>query len=156
MSSFIESFKKIINMVDPVANSKITAENTNIKILADWSRKACIELEKYNKFPSYAMMLKERRYAFAKLNEKENNLAGSFNLGCIVENALHELEKYRWLSADEPPSNLSELAVTEWETMYEVIDYEAKLPYFMKATDIWLNEGSEVEFYREIILPERK
>lgn len=43
--TFAETFRKVINRVDPVANSAMTQENTPIKLIADWGRKACDELE---------------------------------------------------------------------------------------------------------------
>ncbi len=45
MDKFIECFRKTINIYDPQANSSMTRNNTSIKVLADWSRKACDKLE---------------------------------------------------------------------------------------------------------------
>ncbi len=46
MTGFTESFARIIDMVDPMANSLMSKDNPpSLKILADWSRKAVRELE---------------------------------------------------------------------------------------------------------------
>lgn len=41
LKEFSKAFRKLINMFDPIANSKLTKENTPMKMLADWGRKAC-------------------------------------------------------------------------------------------------------------------
>ncbi len=45
MSEFAESFKTVIGIADPFSNSVITSRNKRWKVLADWGRKACKEIE---------------------------------------------------------------------------------------------------------------
>ena len=67
-----------------------------------------------------------------------------------------ELESYRWIPANKPPENLRDKPTeAAWKTWYETLDYEDEIPKAMQAEQIWLNEGSEVEYYRLLILPEQ-
>ncbi len=44
--SFVDSFRKVITMLDPQANSLMSKDMPpTVKILADWGRKACDEVE---------------------------------------------------------------------------------------------------------------
>ncbi len=44
--SFVDSFRKVITMIDPQANSSMSKDMPPpVKIFADWGRKACDELE---------------------------------------------------------------------------------------------------------------
>jgi len=45
MSKFVKSFRKILEAYDSVPNSKMTHESLPAKILADWGRKSCDEIE---------------------------------------------------------------------------------------------------------------
>ncbi len=46
MSEFTNSFRGVINQVDPISNSLMSKDNDpSIKILADWGRKACGEID---------------------------------------------------------------------------------------------------------------
>lgn len=46
--SFAESFRRVIDIADPMANSLMSKDNPpSVKILADWGRKACDELAVY-------------------------------------------------------------------------------------------------------------
>lgn len=48
-TTFVESFRNVIAMVDPQANSLMSKDMPpSLKILADWSRKACDELTAAN------------------------------------------------------------------------------------------------------------
>ncbi len=68
-----------------------------------------------------------------------------------------ELESYRWIPANKPPENLRDKPTeAAWKTWYETLDYEDEIPKAMQAEQIWLNEGSEVEYYRLLILPEQE
>jgi len=42
---FADVFRRVIAIIDPYPNSKITQENKGIKVLADWGRKACDEFD---------------------------------------------------------------------------------------------------------------
>ncbi len=46
MNKFADSLRKVVNMADPQANSPIAIANKNLKVLADWTRKACVEIDK--------------------------------------------------------------------------------------------------------------
>lgn len=59
---FIEAFRKVIDNVDPVANSKMTHDNTPIKVLADWARMACKEIEKHRWIPVEEGLPEKRQY----------------------------------------------------------------------------------------------
>ena len=68
-----------------------------------------------------------------------------------------ELDKHRWIPADETPDSLRESpAPSEWKVSYYVLEYGALVPSIMTAEQIWLDEGSEVEYYKPIILPKEK
>ncbi len=56
-------------------------------------------------------------------------------------------EKLRWIPADDPPK------MPPWEKYYYALEYESYIPKVMTAAEIWLDEGSEVEFYKPITLP---
>ena len=87
---------------------------------------------------------------------KDFNEAAEILLKSIKNKYQVDLDKHRWIPADEPPENLrNNPTETEWKTWYETLDYEDKIPKFMQAEQIWLNESSEVEYYRPIILPEQ-
>ena len=44
--SFVDAFRKVIAMIDPQANSVMSKDMPpTLKILADWSRKACDEID---------------------------------------------------------------------------------------------------------------
>lgn len=67
-----------------------------------------------------------------------------------------ELDQHRWI----PVGDLPEMFLkphpaheTEWKTYFEVLENGATLPKFMRAENIWCNEGLEVEWYRPITLP---
>ena len=66
----------------------------------------------------------------------------------LVEALQAQLDKYRWIPADNPPDKF------EWEDWYYTLDNGAVIPKVMQAQYIWLDEGSEVEWYRPITLPE--
>lgn len=51
MSKFAECFRRVIATIDPYANSRMTKDTVQIKLLADWGRKACGELEKHRWVP---------------------------------------------------------------------------------------------------------
>jgi len=40
-----QSFRKVIRIYDPVANSEMTDASLPVKILADWGREACVVLK---------------------------------------------------------------------------------------------------------------
>ena len=67
------------------------------------------------------------------------------------------LGQTRWIPADEPPAIFAEAPIPkeEWETHYWTLEYEAKIPKVMSAGQIWLDEGSEVEYYKPIVLPKQ-
>ncbi len=72
---------------------------------------------------------------------------------------LEHIEKYRWKKTEDVPDFLTALPVPhkgEWLTYYEVLQYEAEIPVFMTAAHIWLDEHSEAEWYRPIILPDQE
>ena len=46
MTTFSESFGRVIDVADPKANSPITENNKMVKALADWGRMACREIDK--------------------------------------------------------------------------------------------------------------
>ena len=65
-----------------------------------------------------------------------------------------ELGLHRWIPADEPPENLRDNPTdAAWKTPYYTLDYDDTIPKVMTAGQIFLDEGSEVEFYKPIILP---
>jgi len=57
-------------------------------------------------------------------------------------------EKHRWIPADDPPS------VIDWDKKVQALEYESKIPRIMTMAEIFLDEGSEVEYWRVIILPQ--
>ncbi len=44
--SLADSFRRVIETADPQANSPITIDNSKVKVLADWGRHACDELDR--------------------------------------------------------------------------------------------------------------
>jgi len=40
-----DAFRRVIAKIDPIANSPMTDENMEIKMLADWGRKACDKID---------------------------------------------------------------------------------------------------------------
>ncbi|KKL07422.1 hypothetical protein LCGC14_2586180 [marine sediment metagenome] len=45
MTAFTVCFRRVIDTADPFANSPMVNKNTVVKVLADWGRKACAEIE---------------------------------------------------------------------------------------------------------------
>ncbi len=47
---FVDCFREVINTADPIANSLMSKDMPPaVKILADWGRKACNEIDSKNK-----------------------------------------------------------------------------------------------------------
>ena len=62
---------------------------------------------------------------------------------------LAEPEKlHGWIPADEPPENM------DWDEKVLVLEYESEIPIVMTMAEVFLNEGSEAEYWKPIILPE--
>ncbi len=59
-----------------------------------------------------------------------------------------QLAKHRWLRTDDPPD------ITDWDEVVEALEYYAEIPSFMTMAEIFLDEDSDVEYWRPIILPE--
>jgi hypothetical protein len=71
-----------------------------------------------------------------------------------IEQLQAELDKRRWIPADEPPAAFaSSPKDSDWNKKYYTLDDSAEIPEIKTAGEIWLDEDSEVEFYMEIILP---
>ena len=86
---------------------------------------------------------------------KQNLEAGLNQARLLIENKRLR-EENRWIPADEPPK---EVMVSpdkaDWKIYFYVLKYDAKVPEIMTAEQIWMDEGSEVEYYKPIILPEQ-
>lgn len=66
-------------------------------------------------------------------------------------------EENRWIPADELPQEFisrDKNNPVNWERVYMVLEYEDTIPRPMTAECIWLDEGSEVEWYKPITLPQ--
>ena len=59
-----------------------------------------------------------------------------------------ELAKHRWLRTDDPPD------ITDWDEVVEALECYAEIPSFMTMAEIFLDEDSDVEYWRPITLPE--
>ena len=56
-----------------------------------------------------------------------------------------------WIEADDPPKELN------WEKYWLVMEESGTVPKIMRADEIWMDEGSEIEYYSPIpLLPDRK
>lgn len=60
-----------------------------------------------------------------------------------------ELEKHRWIPTDDPPDNI------DWDKKVQVLECVSEIPVVMTMAEIFLDEGSEAEYWKPIILPER-
>ena len=58
-----------------------------------------------------------------------------------------ELEKHRWMPVDEPPDNMDS------GKKVQVLEYESEIPTIMTMAEVFLDEGSEAEYWKPIILP---
>ena len=58
-----------------------------------------------------------------------------------------ELEKHRWIPTDEPPDNMDS------GKKVQVLEYESEIPTIMTMAEVFLDEGSEAEYWKPIILP---
>lgn len=95
MNKFAESFRKVIHYLDPQANSVITEENAGVKTLADWSRKACGEIDKLestlaDKCEVIDELVKYLRaiQAYANYCDSGHLTLGGNSLGSILRKAL--------------------------------------------------------------------
>ena len=74
MTELAEAFRRIINVADPKANSPITENNRIIKILADWGRTACYEIDKLqakvDKLENQAKMVTPEQNELRKLEDE--------------------------------------------------------------------------------------
>lgn len=63
-----------------------------------------------------------------------------------------------WILAEDTPDNLKKPPIAEsaWQISYYALEYDAEIPKIMTAAEIWLDEGSEVEYYKPIVLPKEK
>ncbi len=59
-----------------------------------------------------------------------------------------ELAKRRWMRTDDPPN------ITDWGQVVEALECCAKIPVFMTLAAIFLDEDSDIEWWRPIILPD--
>ena len=80
--------------------------------------------------------------SIADLHKEYQSIAGE------LDKALAELDKYRWIPTDDPPDNI------KWDKKVLVLEYESEIPITMTMAEIFLDEGSEAEYWKPIILPE--
>ena len=67
-TEFVEAFTKIINQIDPIANSKITDDNVQIKIICDWCRQACIQFSRVDS-PALIKAIRDRDKEIANIDD---------------------------------------------------------------------------------------
>lgn len=58
-------------------------------------------------------------------------------------------EALRWIPADDPPDDI------EWDKKVLVLEYDSKIPITMTMAEVFLDEGSEAEYWKPIILPDQ-
>jgi len=76
-------------------------------------------------------------------------------LSCQAENEKLK-EENRWILASDLPKEYikpSPSHPANWTKIYLILEYDDSIPRPMTAENIWLNEGSEVQWYKPIILP---
>ena len=74
-------------------------------------------------------------------------------------NILAQLAKYEWVSVEDMPDFLMQpypASDSEWDIEFYTLDHYAEKVIIKSAQEIWLNEDSEVEWYKPIHLPEAK
>lgn len=96
---------------------------------------------------------KEFQYLLDRKILSRDELAYLFGqIDSIVVRKTKELEaklkQHRWKPADEPPDNIG------WDKKVQVLEYESSTPIVMTMAEVFLDEGSEVEYWKPIILPE--
>ncbi|KKN11673.1 hypothetical protein LCGC14_1024250 [marine sediment metagenome] len=61
---------------------------------------------------------------------------------------LPELKSHKaynpWIPTDEPPENI------DWDKMVLVLEYESEIPVVMTMAEVFMNEGSEAEYWMPI------
>ena len=85
-------------------------------------------------------------------DEEPSNLAHDIRAAIkAVEQLQQQLavaqEALRWRRTDDPPKDI------DWDQVVEALEYESEEPLFMTMAAIFMDEGSEVEYWRPITFP---
>ena len=66
-----------------------------------------------------------------------------------LNSQIEELEKHRWMPTDDPPDNI------DWDKKVQVLECDSEIPIIMTMAEVFLNEGSDAEYWKPIILPKQ-
>lgn len=66
-----------------------------------------------------------------------------------LERLRAELDKHRWIPVENgPPDSI------DWKQEVQVLECDSKIPMTMTMEEIFLDEGSDAEYWKPIILPD--
>lgn len=112
-----------------------------------------IKIENFDPILRFALRLTEPKPK-PKHTIADNYPAGGLTASepCVFcvdfEKLQAEIERLRWIPADEPPEKI------DWDKKVLVLECDSKIPTTMTMAEVFLDEGSEAEYWRPIILPE--
>lgn len=92
-------------------------------------------------------------------NKDYNILDMNGEILCVdcIEKRLAEYATLQWVSVEDMPDFLMQpypASDSEWETEFFTLDHCATKAEIKSAQEIWLNEDSEVEYYKPLFLPQ--